>query len=440
MVVGENRIPAFLRDLAHRARRQFVPLHLAEPRRVKKVPRFIKGVYKGNYFRYKVKPPKLTPQQRFKVPQLPQAPTSATPQAFKVVPGPKVLHPPSWEDQVRAWLKENWGVLFLNFGSICTLIGFTRSDVIELRTLSMIGSLSSLAFQYSMVPRRLPPILWSSLFASVNAIKISQILFERNAQVVLSPKDQQVYTDFFFPHGLTPKQYELVMQSATPVSFKKGQAILRQGTTLDHIYLVVEGSTRAHILGRHLSAVSSDISKKEAYLGGDSGAWIGEMAFLEYCWEKEQKKNHLVPTNGTTNSTATVVLMGGGDDNGNAAGDGIATADSLRRNPPGPRTGKSLYTIVATNDCELLRWSFDDMEALFGRSTDIRAAMTRAMTSAIVGKVINFTVSRKNRMPNWTTWLDEIRYKGSGTYFTNTQQQLQLNNTSDESSSDEPTS
>lgn len=412
-----------------------MPLHLAEPRRVTKVPRFIKGVYKGNYFRYKVKPPAKTPQQRFKVPQLPQAPTTATPQAFKVVPGPKVLHPPSWEDQLRAWFKENWGVLFLNFGSICTLIGFTRSDVIELRTLSMIGSLASVAFQYSMVPRRLPPILWSSLFATVNAFKISQILFERNAQVVLSPHEEQVYRDFFAPHGLTPKQFELVIQSATPVSFKKGQAILRQGVTLDHVHLVVQGSTRAHILGRHLSAVSSDISKKEAYLGGDSGAWIGEMAFLEYCWEKEQKKNNLVvPSNGVAESPGD----GSGGNGGSSSSSEDGTADALRRHPPGPRTGKSLYTIIATDDCELLRWSFDDMEALFGRSPDIRAAMTRAMTSAIVGKVINFTLSRKNRMPNWTTWLDEIRYKGSSTYFTNSQQlQLQLNNRDE--SSDDPT-
>lgn len=34
-----------------------------------------------------------------------------------------------------------------------------------------------------------------------------------------------------------------------------------------------------------------------------------------------------------------------------------------------------------------MRWSHADMEALMARSTDLRAAMTRAMTAAIVGKV-----------------------------------------------------
>ena len=355
----------------------------------------------GNYFRYKIKP--KTP--RFKLPQLPPPPTTA-PKAFKSMPPPEKMHPPPFQQQVRAWWNENWGVLVLNLGSICTLVGFTRSDVIELRTLSMMGSLSFVVFQYTSLPRRWIPIIWSSLFASVNAIKISQILHERNAQVVLSEEDQQVYIDFFLSHGLTPKQFEIIMQTATPVSFKKGQAIMRRESTLENVYLVVHGSTRASILGRHLTAVSLGQNKNEANLGGDSGAWIGEMACLEHCWEKEQNKsrpNTSVESEGV-NETST-------DENSNATNNNVSQ---------GPRT--ALYTIVAAEDCELLQWSFEDMEKLFGRSVDMRGALTRAMTAAIVGKVINFTVSRKNMTPSWSVWLEDIRYKGAGTtYFVNSQ-------------------
>lgn len=57
-----------------------------------------------------------------------------------------------------------------------------------------------------------------------------------------------------------------------------------------------------------------------------------------------------------------------------------------------------------------MRWSHADMEALMARSTDLRAAMTRAMTAAIVGKVINFTVSKSSALPTWSTWLDDWKH------------------------------
>jgi hypothetical protein len=33
-----------------------------------------------------------------------------------------------------------------------------------------------------------------------------------------------------------------------------------------------------------------------------------------------------------------------------------------------------------------------------------------------VGKVVNFTVSKKAALPTWSTWLDDIRFKGGATY------------------------
>ena len=66
-----------------------------------------------------------------------------------------------------------------------------------------------------------------------------------------------------------------------------------------------------------------------------------------------------------------------------------------------------MYTIVAQDDCTVLVWSHDDMEAMMERSTDMRAALTRAMTSAVVAKVVNFTVSRTKP---WSAWLDDWKH------------------------------
>ena len=44
------------------------------------------------------------------------------------------------------------------------------------------------------------------------------------------------------------------------------------------------------------------------------------------------------------------------------------------------------------------------------KSTYFRAALSRAMTSAIVSKVINFTISKTNSLPTWQSWLDHWKY------------------------------
>ena len=163
---------------------------------------------------------------------------------------------------------------------------------------------------------------------------------------------------------------------------------MRTGDKLDHLYLVVEGTTQAHILGRHLTAASTtENTKGDQKEGGDSGAWAGEMSFLDQFWEKEQAKLK------TKKSTKP----------GNEEDVKEANATDSKK-----VLGKAFYTIIATKDCTVMRWSHEDMEELMTSSNDLRAALTRAMTSALVGKVVNLTISRStNKLPNWTTWLSD---------------------------------
>eukprot|EP00562_Extubocellulus_spinifer_P033445 CAMPEP_0178682680 /NCGR_PEP_ID=MMETSP0699-20121125/1900_1 /TAXON_ID=265572 /ORGANISM="Extubocellulus spinifer, Strain CCMP396" /LENGTH=186 /DNA_ID=CAMNT_0020327225 /DNA_START=1275 /DNA_END=1835 /DNA_ORIENTATION=- len=75
--------------------------------------------------------------------------------------------------------------------------------------------------------------------------------------------------------------------------------------------------------------------------------------------------------------------------------------------------GRALHTIVCTDDATLRMWSHADLEEILRTSSDMRAAMTRSMTAAVVGKVVNFTVSRgregggKDGEPTWSAWLRE---------------------------------
>jgi CRP-like cAMP-binding protein len=293
-----------------------------------------------------------------------------------------------FQTRFMAWLRANWGVLAVNIGSMCTLIGFTRSDVLELRILSVLGSVMGVVYNVSHPQILWPPVLWGCTFLSVNGFKIYQIVQERNADVHMTDQQEDIFVEHFMPHGVTPKQFEKIYRKADKIKFKKNDLIVRAGDKLDRIYLVVSGSTQASILGRHVTAASTTPETKgDQKQGGDSGAWVGEMAFLDSFWEKEQAKMKL-----TKKKTGQV------DKKANTEQPSSAKADLT----------KAIYTIVTTEDTTVMSWTHDDMAELMNTSGDLRSALTRAMTSALVGKVVNLTISRSNNtLPNWSTWLSE---------------------------------
>lgn len=409
--------------------------------RSKPEPAFISGVYKGQFFRVPLPPPR-------RIPNLPKLPsTQKVPQAFKSVKKEsKVQSLKDFKERAKEWISENAPVLIFNLGSICTLISFTRSDVLELRSLSVAGSLSFIVYNLFQQPRRLSPILWSLTFTGVNSVKIYDILTERHSVVYLNEEQEDVYVRHFLPHGITPKQFESIFEKAKKIKVPQGECIIRQGEKLDHVYLVAEGATRASILGRHLTAASTSPTAHEEHVGGASGAWVGEMAFLECFWVREQgkisaeEKKPEATENGESKEKAKPVAEDAQrkrtersrhvqtDDDSQDTTPAIKNKESTTEPPPKKsqqqeeeskgkvklKASRSMYTIVAKEDCTLLQWSHDDMEELMKRSTDLRAALTRAMTSAIVGKVINFTVSKsKNNLPAWSTWLDDWKHNGS---------------------------
>lgn len=356
-----------------------VPLAKKKPRRSH---RYIKGIHKGNFVKRKVPPPK-TKGGEPTVPKLPPLGPQTMPQPLKHVPeqassaAQHASQQQSLASRIYEWWKQNAAVLVLNFGSICTLTGFTKSDVLELRAYSMTGSVSSVIYFLLLKPIKWAPVAWSTLFAGVNGWNIYKILYERNAKVVLTQDEEEYFVEHFMPSGVTPKQFEFILQKASRQYYKKGDVIVKQGDVLDKVYLVVKGKTRAQYMGRRLTAVSSAPGHREKKVGGDAGAWIGEMTFLEQFGLKE------TPNKKTLKEARL--------------------------------TGQAIYTIVAASDCEVLEWNHEDIEELMKSSTDLRASMTRAMTAPIVGKVINFTVSMGNQKGTWATWLNDWKNSGDNT-------------------------
>jgi hypothetical protein len=229
--------------------------------RKKRGPTYVNGIHKGNFFRMRLPSkarelpniPRLPPIQAFpKAPkamaqQQKQASTDAIMKA--VSPG---YYNSDFSQRLSKWFQDNWAVLILNAGSICTLVGFTRSDILELRTMSMTGSIASVIYVWGQQKILWPSVVWSSLFAAVNAVKIFEIYQERNSNVHMTKHQEEVYVEYFLPHGITPKQFERVEQKAERFKLKTGEFLTRRYEKLHSVFLVLEGTTIAHILGRYV--------------------------------------------------------------------------------------------------------------------------------------------------------------------------------------------
>ena len=105
-------------------------------------------------------------------------------------------------------------------------------------------------------PRDWTPILWTCTFIAVNGAKIYDILVERKGSVNLTTEEQVIYEQYFQPHGHTVKQFQYIMEKARTIRLKKGEVLIREGDVMKDVFLVTSGRTRAHHLGRRLTAVS----------------------------------------------------------------------------------------------------------------------------------------------------------------------------------------
>ena len=365
----------------------FRGMHKPQKKTKRKPTEYVRFIYKGNFYRR----PVLKKDNKRKPPELMKLP----PAGPQVLPQPFRTPAPSHKAEAliesgggkqggnwswRSWLKLNGPLLILNFGSFATLLGFTRGDVLELRSLAITGNVSFVLYSLFITPIRWPAISWSALFAAVNGYNIVKILNERSDKAVLNHHEQEIYSEHFEVHNVTPVQFKKILSKGRVKLYSNGDVLSKQGEPLNSVKLIVSGSSRANFMGRRLTAMGSTKGNRDLLEGGDSGAWVGEMAYLQSFWDRQNAKRSILSNK-------------------------LKREQSLEE-----ATYHAMSNIVAASDnSEVIEWTYDDLDALMRSSADMQGALTRAMTKAIVGKVINFLVSRQQaNVPQlqWSTFLD----------------------------------
>lgn len=310
------------------------------------------------------------------------------------------------------WLKENAGVIILNFGSIASFISFTRTDILELRLLSITGSLSSVCyFALRPPPIVYGPIFWSSIFAGTNSFMVYHIYEERKGKPrQWSLEEQDVYDEHMLSHAVTPRQFEKMLKIVKKKVLEKNEVLVQKGQIVNKVHLVVSGSTEAYSyeykssnnsnfnnmkLSRRVTAASSKFGNKEKLQGGDSGAWIGELAFLDYLSARDKAKKGIgIPklSNKGQKSLPDIETVGE-----------FQTKETTINYK---KTQNAFLSYVATERSIVYEWDFEELAELMKTSSDLRSAVTRAMTAAVVGKVVNMYISKADvNLPTWKKWI-----------------------------------
>ncbi len=311
--------------------------------------------------------------------------------------------------KLKQWLKDNAGIIILNCGSICSFLSFTRMDILELRMLSVTGSLSSIIyFSTRPPPLVIAPIIWSSVFTGTNLYMMYLIYEERKGKPKpMTPEEESTYEEHFLPHAVTPRQYEKLLKIAKKRDLKRGDVLIQKGEKMNSVFLVVSGATEAvNTMSRRVTAASSTKGNKETLAGGDAGAWIGEIAFFDYLSERDIQVQTFKPSPppGTGAGAADMPLATA------AAAAAAAEKNALKEKKMITRetaTQNAILTYIATQDDTLVfEWDFEELADLMRTSSELRSSVSRAMTAAVVGKVVNLYISRTDaKTPMWEKWI-----------------------------------
>ena len=342
------------------------------------------------------------------------APQNMVPKPIEAPPSLKPLlpigRPAPKEKQKKArrklkqWLKDNAGIIILNFGSICSFMSFTRMDILELRVLSITGSVSSIIYFSSRPPPLVvAPIIWSSIFTGTNLYMIYLIYEERKGKTEpMTIEEESAYEEHFLPHAVTPRQYEKLLKIAKKRELSRGDVLIQKGDKMKKVYLVVNGATEAvNTMSRRVTAASSRKGNKESLAGGDAGAWIGEIAFFDYLAERDQQGQSFQPPSPPPAITKALPL---------ATAPSVSERNILPKEPTMTResaTQNAILTYIATKDSTIVyEWDFVELADLMRSSSELRSSVSRAMTAAVVGKVVNLYISKADaNTPIWKKWL-----------------------------------
>ncbi len=130
---------------------------------------------------------------------------------------------------------------FLHAANILLLVAYSVRDILWLRLFAVAASLISLPY-FILQPEPLwEPIIWSSVFAAINAFQSWRLFLERRP-VKLTPEEEEIRR-LAFP-DLPPRKVLQLLSIGAWTTVEIGERLLERGKKVEAISVIVRGKVR----------------------------------------------------------------------------------------------------------------------------------------------------------------------------------------------------
>ncbi len=189
-------------------------------------------------------------------------------------------------------------LLSFNMANILFCAAYVARDILWLRIITVIGSLSTLPYFLTQETPLYSALFWNSIFILVNTFNIVVYLYERRP-VTLTDEERRLHLLVF--SALTPRAMLKLVSFAEWRDVETDTKIIAQNTVIEELFLIYKGNVRIDVDGVEV-----------AYIKG--GGFVGEMSYLTghetsadvvcvdnvrfLCWEKSKLNAFLAKESG----------------------------------------------------------------------------------------------------------------------------------------------
>ena len=164
-------------------------------------------------------------------------------------------------------------------------LSYMVRDIMWLRSLSIVASVLSIAYNYHIPHRPLWLVInWNILFILLNLMHVAYLYYERR-DLPMTEEEEAVYNERFaitFPRN----DFVRFVRRAKWGSAEKGQVLFREGEMPSHVYYIIDGTVTGrdfyYIHGIILLRLVSGVTVDRKYEIGDvsRGHFMGDMSYL----------------------------------------------------------------------------------------------------------------------------------------------------------------
>lgn len=153
-----------------------------------------------------------------------------------------------------------------NLAFVLTTIAYTVKDIVWLRTLSILSSVTWITYLFTRTEVLWISVFWNCVFITVNVVRIT-MLYRESRSVRLTPEERSL-RETLFPQLSLVEFYRLV-SAGRWVELEAGTVITEEGKPVRDVILICEGAAAVEIDGRPVR-----------YTSGLE--FIGEVSFLTH--------------------------------------------------------------------------------------------------------------------------------------------------------------